>query len=219
MSTIARLYNFVNGAVSDADAVDAEFNQIITFLMGNVVHKDGSVAMTGALTLPANPTAALQAATKQYVDAAVTTPALPGIVTAYGGATPPVGWLQCNGQAVSRATYATLFGAIGTTHGAGDGSTTFNVPDLTGRVPVGIGNGAGLLANWTVGLKYGSDYPHAHSHSFTEIGVQQFYLGKVGGDANIGLPYGTNYNATQSSGSGNTLNYQPGLGILFIIKT
>jgi microcystin-dependent protein len=48
------------------------------------------------------------------------------------------GWLLCNGSAVSRTTYASLFDAIGTAYGAGDGSTTFNLPDLRGRVPVGV---------------------------------------------------------------------------------
>lgn len=51
------------------------------------------------------------------------------------------GWLECNGQAVSRTTYADLFAAIGTAYGAGDGSTTFNVPNETGRTTVGAGSG------------------------------------------------------------------------------
>lgn len=49
------------------------------------------------------------------------------------------GWLECNGVAVSRTTYATLFALISTSFGAGDGSTTFNLPDFRGRVPVGVG--------------------------------------------------------------------------------
>src|SRR5690606_9327728 len=53
----------------------------------------------------------------------------------------PTNWLECNGQAVSRTTYADLFAIIGSTHGAGDGATTFNVPDLRGRVIVGLATG------------------------------------------------------------------------------
>lgn len=49
------------------------------------------------------------------------------------------GWLECNGAAVSRATYATLFSTISTSYGVGNGSTTFNLPDLRGRMPVGAG--------------------------------------------------------------------------------
>lgn len=64
----------------------------------------------------------------------------------------PAGWLLCNGVPVSRATYPALFAAIGTTYGAGDGSTTFNVPDLCGRVPVGVDGSAGrLTANRALG--------------------------------------------------------------------
>ena len=56
----------------------------------------------------------------------------------FAGTVAPEGYLFCDGSAVSRTTYATLFGVIGTTFGAGDGSTTFNVPDLGGRVPLGV---------------------------------------------------------------------------------
>ena len=61
-----------------------------------------------------------------------------GIIMPFAGTVAPQGYLMCDGAAVSRTTYATLFGVIGTTFGAGDGSTTFNVPDLSGRVPLGV---------------------------------------------------------------------------------
>jgi microcystin-dependent protein len=73
-----------------------------------------------------------------------------GCVMPYAGATVPDGWLLCHGQAVSRTTYADLFAAIGTAYGLGDGSTTFNLPDLRGRVAAGRddmgGTDAGRLA-------------------------------------------------------------------------
>lgn len=79
------------------------------------------------------------------VVAALTTTArpgpFPGAITAHACTNPPSGWLACNGDPVSRATYAALFAAIGTTYGAGDGSTTFNVPNLKGAVPVGYDSG------------------------------------------------------------------------------
>lgn len=56
----------------------------------------------------------------------------------FAGTVAPEGYLFCDGSAVSRTTYATLFDVIGTTFGAGDGSSTFNVPDLSGRVPLGV---------------------------------------------------------------------------------
>lgn len=59
-------------------------------------------------------------------------------LTGYDPSSPPEGWLPCDGEAVSRTTYAALFAKIGTAFGVGDGSTTFNVPDFRGNVPVGF---------------------------------------------------------------------------------
>ena len=67
-----------------------------------------------------------------------------GITAPFAGAAAPAGWLLANGQAVSRSDYAALFAVIGTTYGPGNNSTTFNLPDLRGRVAVGGGQGAGL---------------------------------------------------------------------------
>src|SRR5262245_30304705 len=58
-----------------------------------------------------------------------------GSVVMFGGATVPSGWLLCNGQAVSRTTYANLFAAIGTAYGSGDGTSTFNVPNVEAKFP------------------------------------------------------------------------------------
>lgn len=60
-----------------------------------------------------------------------------GSILMFGGASAPAGYLLCNGAAVSRSVYATLFGVVGTLYGPGDGSTTFNLPDLAGRFPLG----------------------------------------------------------------------------------
>lgn len=62
----------------------------------------------------------------------------PGVMLDYAGSSAPAGWLLCDGSAVSRTTYASLFAAIGTAYGSGDGSTTFNVPDTRGRVVAGL---------------------------------------------------------------------------------
>lgn len=60
-----------------------------------------------------------------------------GIVIPFAGSTAPQGWMLCDGSAVSRTTYAALFAVIGTTYGEGDGETTFNIPNLAGRVVIG----------------------------------------------------------------------------------
>lgn len=59
----------------------------------------------------------------------------------------PAGWLLCYGQAVSRTTYADLFAVVGTTYGVGDGATTFNLPDMRGRLPLGKDDMGGSSAN------------------------------------------------------------------------
>jgi hypothetical protein len=72
-----------------------------------------------------------------------------GQISAFGMVTPPVGWVYCDGSAVDRTIYAALFSVIGTVWGSGDGLTTFNIPDLVNRFPVGNG----LL---TIGNRTGS---------------------------------------------------------------
>lgn len=69
-----------------------------------------------------------------------------GTIIPFGGASVPNGYLRCTGAAVSRSTYLYLFNAIGTTWGAGDGSTTFNLPNFSDRYPIGAGtNAVGFL--------------------------------------------------------------------------
>ncbi len=71
-------------------------------------------------------------------DAQIFTAPLPvGVILPYGGTSAPIGWFLCNGSAISRTGNSALFTAIGTTFGAGNGSTTFNLPDMGGRVPAG----------------------------------------------------------------------------------
>jgi microcystin-dependent protein len=76
--------------------------------------------------------------------------------------TPPIGWLLCDGQAVSRSTYSALFSAIGIGYGEGDGSTTFNLPDLTDRVPRGNATASGSGSD-SVTLSSGQLAAHTHS--------------------------------------------------------
>jgi microcystin-dependent protein len=95
----------------------------------------------------------------------------PGFIGPYAGTTAPTGWLLTYGQAVSRTTYAGLYTAIGTAYGAGDGSTTFNLPDLRGRAPFGKDDMGGTAA---------SRITNAVS------GFVATTLGAVGGDQNIG---------------------------------
>ena len=92
-------------------------------------------------------------------------PVMPvGCVIPFAGAAAPTGWLLCQGQAVSRTTYAQLFSVIGTTYGSGDGSTTFNLPDMRGRVAVGSDANLGAAAGvQSVSLTAAQNGPHNHT--------------------------------------------------------
>lgn len=81
----------------------------------------------------------MQQLIKQDIQGAISGDTLPvGAIMPFGSNTIPENWLLCNGQAVSRTTYQELFNIIGITYGSGDGFTTFNLPDLQGKIPVGL---------------------------------------------------------------------------------
>jgi len=113
------------------------------------------IVMAGLTPDPNDPTQLWQALSQLLaaVVAGVSPPITmaPGIMAPYAGATAPGGWLKCNGQAVSRTTYAALFAAISTAHGAGDGVSTFNVPDLRGEFLRGLDEGRGVDAGRALG--------------------------------------------------------------------
>lgn len=115
--------------------------------IGDVKGFDAAAALTGRVEDTAKRVAALERNAEQTIDTSARVAA--GMIAMMGGTTVPSGWLLCNGQTVNRITYARLYAAIGTTYGAGNGTTTFTLPDMRGRVPVGLDtsqtefNGAG----------------------------------------------------------------------------
>lgn len=102
-----------------------------------------------------------------------------GVIQMFAGSAAPPGWLICQGQAVSRTTYAALFAVIGTTYGSGDGSTTFNLPDFRNNFPVGAGSSYALNAKGganTVTLTTNQIPAHTHNlpaHEHTSVGGGQ----------------------------------------------
>lgn len=107
---------------------------------------DVATATSTGLSVNTAPTVGDNLTNKTYVDAQVATAVArmpPGVVSMHAANTAPTGWLECDGAAVSRTTYAALFAVIGTTWGTGDGSTTFNVPDLRGEFVRGWDHGKG----------------------------------------------------------------------------
>lgn len=140
---------------------------------------------------------------------------LPGMMFDYGGTSLPSGYLGCDGAAVSRATYAALFTAIGTTWGVGDGSTTFNVPNFQRRAAVGSGgSGTGTLGS-TVGSTGGAETHTlvtgelaAHTHTLTSGTVDSqgahthTAVGAVVGGGNDDTTTGTVEHATTTGSDG-----------------
>jgi microcystin-dependent protein len=144
-----------------------------------------------------------------------------GMILAYGASSAPTGWLTCDGSAVSRTTYAALFAIIGTTYGAGDGSTTFNVPDLRARVPGGYKSGD---ANFGTLGGTGGEATHvltttempSHSHSYPSTGNFNGWPGNaVGWTGGSGSPGPT----SSTGGGGAHNNLQPYITLYYIIKT
>lgn len=151
-----------------------------------------------------------------------------GTIMQYAGATAPSSWLLCQGQAVSRTGYAALFAVTGTAYGAGDGSTTFNVPNLQGRVPVGLQTSDADFN--TLGKTGGAK---THTLTTAQIPAHQHFLDQDGG--NVGYAEGST-NVRFSVGFSNTRgsstlvtghtgggeahnNIQPYLVLNYIIKT
>lgn len=164
-----------------------------------------------------------------------------GAVMPYAGSTEPSGWLFCYGQAVSRATYADLFTAISTTYGVGDGSTTFNLPDLRGRVVAGQddmgGVSANRLTNQTNGIEgdtlgaTGGAETHtltdaqmpSHTHTvYTNTAastgaVDSIYVSGLSVDASGAGAANADTSSAGSDGAHN--NVQPTIILNYIIKT
>src|SRR5215469_13139557 len=103
-----------------------------------------------------------------------------GSLQTFAGATAPPRWLVCDGRAVSRSTYALLYGVIGTTYGVGDGGSTFNIPDMRSRAMFGLDNMGGTAAGrvtsasgmpgTTLGGAGGNQLLTSHTHNITDPG-------------------------------------------------
>ena len=136
----------------------------------------------------------------------------------YGGSAAPADWLLCDGSAVSRTTYSGLFAIIGTTYGVGDGSTTFNVPDMRSRIPRVDTRGSTGGAETHVLTE--AEMP-AHTHSNA---ARQGYTPSYWGNAPYSNEYqARNYTVTynnDNSGSGTAHeNMPPFIALNYIIKT
>ena len=174
-STIKTTFPDITGAVNsthtELNIVDGDTSATATTLVDAdrvVVNDDGTmvqVAMTDVATYVSDNNSISQINSLTYptadgnngdvltTDGAGTLSFAPvtaftsGMLVPYAGSSAPTGWLLCYGQAVSRTTYADLYAVLGSTYGSGDGSTTFNVPDLRGRVVAGQDDMGGISGN------------------------------------------------------------------------
>ena len=178
----------------------------------------GNSTVTGAATA----SGALSGTALTMGAAASTATCLPaGTITWFAGSTLPAGYLECNGGTISRTTYAALFAAIGTTHGAGDGSTTFSVPTVTRRVIVGRGGAGTATLDSTLGstggaethtLTSGEMAAHTHTTSKTGFAAQ----GGAGSTSVANAEIGGTSGSTGGGGAHN--NIQPSIVMLPIIR-
>jgi len=148
--------------------------------------------------------------------------AIPGIISMYGGVNSPTGYLFCNGSAVSRTIYSRLYSVIGTIYGAGNGTGTFNLPNLQGRVPVGLksteplfsalGNTGGTGAH-TLSIAEMPAHTHDYNNQFSPVSVQTPITGTdVADNVNVGQ-------TTTSTGGGLAHNnLQPYIVLNYIIS-
>ena len=141
-----------------------------------------------------------------------------GSISLFAGTTAPSGWLICDGSAVSRTTYANLFSVIGTTYGTGDGSTTFNIPNLKGKVPVGLDSSDTSFD--TIGETGGSKELQAHTHTYNRqklFDTETPSLGSSGYGSTTIIAWGGVVLNTSSTGTGNSGNLQPYIVLNYII--
>jgi len=152
-----------------------------------------------------------------------------GVVVPFAGSTSPAGWELCYGQAISRTTYAGLFATLGTQYGEGDGSTTFNVPDMRGHVAAGRDNmggttmgrltSAGSGITGTVLGAAGGSQTHTltsaemPSHTHTQNAHAHDFVGKYGGSTTISSSlsapgYSSDYGVGGGYVAGNTATNQ-----------
>ena len=142
-----------------------------------------------------------------------------GAVMAFAMNSAPSGWLAANGNAVSRSTYAALFSAIGTTHGSGDGSTTFNLPDLRGIFV--RGSGSQTISGTTYNKSFANketDAVISHTHDVSDTNFSATNLTGGATPVNV-VAGGVTRTTTNQSPAGATETRPANIALLYCIKT
>jgi microcystin-dependent protein len=213
--TITPIKTFVSGETVTPAKLNELSQSTVALTAGSIV--DADVSASAAIALSKLATGALPTAITVASANMVTATAqalLPaGAVMAFAMNSAPAGWLAANGAAVSRSTYATLFAAISTTHGSGNGSTTFNVPDLRGIFVRGSGDQtiSGTLYSKAFALKE-ADELKSHTHQYTRYA--QLITRAGGGDNNIWASTA----GVQTTATGGTETRPANIALLYCIK-
>ena len=142
-----------------------------------------------------------------------------GSMQIFAGSTVPDGYLLCDGSAVSRTTYADLFAVIGTTWGSGDGSTTFNIPDMREVAPVGVGTSTrseGAHDAFTLG-EFKDDQVQNHTHT-TRFNLGVGSTGGASGVTYLSNSSSENWTSGNPSGRTGTVTRGKRIGVNYIIK-
>lgn len=160
----------VPGTLIETTWANPTMSDIAAALTGSLP-RNGSAGMTGPLILNGDATVPLEAVPLQQLNSMIgsTNSYLPaGAIQLFAMSAIPTGWLECNGSAISRTTYANLFAAIGTLYGVGNGTTTFNLPDLRGEFVRGWDNGRSADPGRTMGSnQVAANNPHTHAATAT----------------------------------------------------
>ena len=128
-----------------------------------------------------------------------------GTMFIYGGSVAPDGWLVCDGSAISRSTYAELFGVIGTSYGVGDGSTTFNIPDMRDRFV------QGASTSNPIGTKLEAGIPNITTQDNDGSNTSGYMLWSMGNTyANNNIKAGTTYGAVSTMAGATPYGVQAG---------
>jgi microcystin-dependent protein len=148
-AAVSGFLSFANAGISDGDQVSYAIRDGGNSEIGTGTYTAAGTTLTRNVTKSTNSNnpLSLSGSAEVFITARKEDFLPIGTVLPYAGSAAPAGWLLCYGQNVSRTTYAALFRVLSTTFGAGDGSTTFGVPDLRGRFVAGLDNMGGSAAN------------------------------------------------------------------------
>lgn len=182
---------YVTAAGSWARSDDA--NSLSEFLLGKQVYIQSGAVNGGKVYRQTTSVISLGVSPITYSDAIkqgeLNTPSLSGMVAYFAMLDAPVGWLKANGAAVSRTTYASLFSAIGTTWGVGDGSTTFNLPDMRGEFARAWDDGKGTdTGRAFASAQSSANLSHTHTGSTASDGAHT-HTARMGSDINTVIPW------------------------------